>query len=327
MTRFSLGLALVALLCGTLPGALAALSTEDLCEILLEHTPEGTEGCLANFAPEPSDGSFVLLTTNGSDIRALLLRSDLGPGGDCRPSNGLFASSLCVTFEYESPPDVAAICTYRPVKSLCLDSNSSSQYAVSNASSATAVGGINPTPSESFFEAARGFEHGDVALQEVGGILVYKGETSIDGRTLRLSRSGDQSPSLRVRSLVDDRPVIGQAIAAIDAKGYAFADIVAIGTEGRFISRTAGTLIFHGTPDDCGGSDACSERELLDEMTFDARLAHWSEAVAIESPSSDLRTLLVDRLLLGTAPYVPVDEALDSARVRQPPALLLLNWD
>lgn len=327
MIFLSLRSIVVALLCCTLPEELAALNNDDLCAILLEHTPEGTEGCLANIAPEPSDGSFVFLTRNGSDIRALLLRADLGPGGDCRPSSGLFAGNLCVTFDYETSLDFAGICTDIPVETECERSTRSSRYADGNAVSATAVGGKNPAPSEPFFEAARGLEVGDVALQEVAGTLIYKGSSSADGRTLRLLRAGDQSPPIRVRPLVDDRAVLEQAVSAIDAKGYAFADIVAIGTEGRFVSRVAGTLIFHGTPDDCGGGGACAEREVLDDTAFDARLAAWSAAVAIETPSSDLSDLLIDRLLLGTAPYAPVDKALDTARVRQSPALLLLKWD
>lgn len=313
--------------CCISPGSLAALSNDDLCAILTEHTPDGTEGCLANIAPEPSDNSFIFLTRNGSDVRALLLRSDLNSGGDCRPSKGKFAGSLCVTFDYESPPDFDAICPNSATKIECRPSTSTSKFAIISAGSTTAVGGVNPAPSEPYFIAARGLEAGDVSLQQVGDTLIYKGSASADGRTLRLSRADDRSPSMWVRPLVDVKDVLAQAITAINAKGIAFANVVAIGTEGRFISIDADKLVFHGTPDDCGGGSVCREREILDEGAFDARLAAWTEAVPIESISGELRQLLMEKLLLGVEPYEPLDKALDAARVRQPPALLLLKWD
>lgn len=319
-------IALLSLVMSLLAGPSFALGNDDFCAILERYTPPNTEGCLANAAPDPGDGSFVYLTRNGSDIRALLLRDDLGAGGDCRPtSDSIFTGSLCITFDYEVAPDYGSICDYPRVQIECSDVVYRSQVVNGALLTSSRVGGFNEAPSERFFEAARGLQSGDVAAQEIGETVVYKGPADATGRYLRLSRGADVSPSMRVRPLVDDRVEIAEALNAIDAAGVSLANVVAIGLEGRFIARVGGTLTFHGTNTDCEGE--CSARELLDDAAFASRLSDWSTQVQIETPTGDLRDLLIDRLLLGTLAHSAVDVPLEAARVRQPPALLLLKWD
>lgn len=325
MTRFILTLLFVL---SAVAGQSQPLENEDFCAIMEAHMEAGTLGCLANAAPTPADGSYVYLTQKGADLRVLLLRADLGAGGDCRPSvDSFFHDNLCITLDYETPPDYAAICTFvQKSETVCLPSPSTSKYATAKPGiTPTTVGGHHPAPSERFFAAARGIETGDVAVQEIGRAIAYKAAVGANGRSLRLHRDGDVTPVLRLRSPVDNRATLSAGMTAIDAAGVALSDVVAIGLAGRFVVRDGGSLIFHGTSTDCGGK--CSARELLDAAAFDARIADWSAEVAIETPSADLRDLLLARLLLGTQPYSPVDDALDAARVRQAPALLLLNWD
>lgn len=320
--------ALLVFVMSVLTGPVLALSNDDFCPILWSYTPPNTEGCLANAAPDPSDGSFVYLTRNGSDIRALLLRDDLGAGGDCRPtSDSIFTGSLCITFDYEVAPDYDAICTYPSVPTAC--SNTAYESIRVDGTNLTIsesqVGGFNEAPSERFFEAARGLQFGDVAAQKIGTVVVYKGPADATGRYLRLSRGADASPSIRVRILVDDRGELAAALDEIDAAGVPLANVVAIGLEGRFIAHVGGTITFYGTDADCGGE--CTAREMLDDAAFASRLSEWSTQVQIETPTANLRDLLIDRLLLGRLTHPPVDDPLEAARVRQPPALLLLKWD
>ncbi len=309
-----------------LAGPVLALGNDDFCAILQTYTPENTEGCLANAAPDPSDGSFVYLTRNGSDVRALLLREDLGAGGDCRPTEkSIFTGSLCITFDHDVAPDYDSICAYPRVRIACNNVAYRSQIVNGANLTTSRVGGYNEAPSHRFFEAARGLKSGDVAAQEIGTTVVYKGPADATGRNLRLSRGMDASTAMPSRPPVDDRAQITAALDAIDAAGVALADVVAIGLEGRFVARVGGALTFYGTDADCGGE--CSARVMLDDAAFAARLSDWSTQVQIETPTADLRALLIDRLHLGTLAHAPVDEGLEAARVRQPPALLLLKWD
>lgn len=324
MTRCALTLIFVL---SAIAGQSQPLENDDFCAILQAHMEAGTQGCLANAAPYPADGSYVYLTQKGADLRVLLLRADLGAGGDCRPSkDSFFRDNLCITLDYETAPNHAEICTFAGHPSDCSDGLRRSKYAQAKPGvTPTTVGGHHPAPSERFFVAARGLKAGDVAVQEIGGAIAYKAAIGANGRPVRLFRDGDVTPALRLRAPADNRAALYAALTAIEAAGVTLSDVVAVGLAGRFIARDGGSLIFHGISTDCGG--ACSAREVLDAAAFDARIADWSAEVAIETPSADLRDLLMDRLLLGPQPHAPVDDALDAARVRQAPALLLLNWD
>lgn len=301
---------------------------DGLCEIIKAHTPDGTEACLANRSEDPSDKSFVLITRNSTDLRAFLLRSDLPGGGDCRAPSGGLSSFRCIPLRFETPPDYDTICNFRsqPVSKQCFGSaRKVSYYNVSANVVPPGTGGVNGVASERFFAAARGLRASDVSVTEMNDALVYRGAATSESVPIRFSRENETSPTLSVRPPAGTSESLREVLESVDALDVPLSNLVALGVGGRFVAKGSATLTYFGTTDDCNG--ACERRELLSEDAFNAKLADFASRVPIEASMPELRTILIDRLLLGPKPYAPIDMVLDEARVRQPAAFLILKWD
>ncbi|WP_418024655.1 hypothetical protein ACNKFW_01990 [Paracoccus sp. TD-10] len=303
---------------------------DDLCEVIETTTPPDAKVCLTNRSPNPSDHSYVMIARSNMGEHVFLLRSDLAPGGGCRPSAGVFSSFLCVELDFETPPNFDAACTFERVPGIC-GSGSSREAWYYNAASNTVPpgsGGVHEGPTERFFVAARTLENGDAMVEELGDVFIYRGSPSLDRTPLRVSDGTIATPRLNAYTQATRSSALSITLDRMDAAGVQLDELRDIGTEGRFLSETGGEYLFHGTGTDCDG--ACGARRVLTQSEFEARLGALSASVGIETLAgidlSMLRRQLIDRLLMGSTPIAEIDDALDASRIVQPVAFLVLDW-
>lgn len=300
-----------------------------ICPVIEANTPANSEFCIANRSPNPADSSLVIVSRSGTSQQVFLIRLDQPRGGNCAPITSDPRAYLCVKLEYEAPPNYNAICDFQaPYFWSCADGRTGKYYNSASNVVTPGPGGVHPVPTERFYEATRGLEIGDFSVEELGNVLVYRGQLASDGIPLRLRTSTEATPTMKVREPAAQTIALRVALDRATAEGVKLEDLRALGTDGRFIAETAGILRFYGTATDCEGQ--CVGRPLLNQTDFESRLAGLGAVVPIERlVGRDLvkvRAQLIGRLLLGSIPLPGIDSDIEAMRIVQPVAFLILNW-
>lgn len=329
MRLFQLGYLLVACIAEVIGAAAQTLEKEQICPAVEAVAPSDAEFCIANRSPNPTDGSVVIVSRSSAEQNVLLIRLDQPRGGNCAPTFGISRAYQCVTLTFETPPDYDAICNFRsPYFWRCDGGPLGKYYNVASNMVPPGPGGVHPVSTERFYAAARGLKTDDHSVEELRGALVYRHRPDPSHVSLRVVRGADLTPSLIVRTEAAERTSLGPTLDRILSAGVALADVRGLGMEGRFTSESTGVLHFHGTASDCEGQ--CLIRPLLTQTEFENRLSVLNARVVVERLSGadlvKLRQMMTERLLMGEMPLRDVDRVLETARIRQPPAFLVLDW-